>query len=75
MKVSKIVAVPMVVLTATINNNNQVVAGVCEDRCSEAFHYGIDQCTANSLPWMVLGCYAGCGVFYTGCMAVCASLS
>jgi hypothetical protein len=74
MKISKMVAVPLVVLTATMNNNNQVKAGACEDLCSEGFHRGIDNCTRNSLPIMVLGCYAGCGVFYTGCMAVCASL-
>ena len=71
MKISKI-WVPAVVLVATINNNNQVSAS-CESNCSAAFHRGIDRCTDNSLPWMVLGCYAGCGIFYTGCMAICAA--
>ena len=72
MKVSKLI-VPMVFLTATINNNNQVVAS-CESLCNDGFHAGIDKCTANSLPWMVLGCYAGCGVFYATCMGVCAAI-
>jgi hypothetical protein len=48
MKVSKLI-VPMVFLTATINNNNQVVAS-CESLCNDGFHAGIDKCTANSLP-------------------------
>ena len=57
------------------NYNSQVKAGACEDSCREAFNYGMNQCTIAALPWMVLGCYAGCGVFYASCMAVCASLN
>jgi len=71
MKITNLI-VPIIALTV-INNPTQVRADLCEERCSEALHYGIDQCTANSLPWMVLGCYAGCGVFYGGCMALCAA--
>ena len=70
MKISKLILPPIVALTAL--NNNQVVAS-CESHCQAGFHSGIDRCTATALPWMVLGCYAGCGVFLAGCMAICAA--
>ena len=79
MKISRII-VPVVALTATMNNYNSQVRAIsptCIQTCNLGAMSCMEKCEmfGGFLPGGEALCFGGCAAVYAGCMALCAASS